>query len=194
MRFLLWSLLCISILPFFAYEGIRFYTHHGQCQTRHTQNQLLLENVLCSDPWQTLAHGPKQQAACDKAFHENQVSILSCTWQEMWLNGELNRVWSAITDNVWTLFAFIMPVVMLTVVLLFSSCNEGRARRDMMQMQKEMYRETLQSVGAGVSGVPGVPFRERPHNVYLEDEEYIPNTGNMYNQRKRNYIQLIRQE
>jgi len=185
MRLLLWSLFTLSLLPFFAYEAIRFFTHHGECTIRFAQNRLLLENVLCSDPWQTTAHGPKQQAACDKALAENQVSILSCAWQEMWLKGELNRIWSTITSNVWTLFAFIMPLVMLVIGLLFSTWNERSARRDMMNMQKEMYRETLQSVHASP-----------PSYLQQGDYDFIEPMP-VATKRKRangNYIQLIRQE
>lgn len=184
MRILLWSLLTLSLLPLFAYEGIRFFTHIQECQVRHMQNQLLLDNVLCSDPWQTQAHGPKQQAACDKAQGENQVSVLSCAWQEMWLKGELKRIWSSITESPFMLFAFIVPCLMLTIGLLFWTCNERATRREMFGMQKEMFRETLQTIHGGGGGAI---IRQRP--LYLDHKEPL-----YTKQKKRSYVQLINQE
>ena len=181
MRLIIWSLLTVSLLPLFAYEGIRFFTHIQECHVRQIQNQLLLDNVLCSDPWQTQAHGPKQQAACDKAQKENQVSVVSCAWQEMWLKGELKRVWSSITESQVMLVAFLVPCLMLTIGLLFWSCNERATRKEMFSLHRDIYRQTLgafqrPSIGGGI-------------NNYLEYEDVTP-----VPRKKRNYVQLIQHE
>jgi hypothetical protein len=169
-------LLCsIVFTPFIVYEGVRLYTHHQECSTSHAQNELLLKNPTCSDPWKRHAHGPKQQQACERAEAENLVSVMACAWQGMWMHGEAKRVWSMLTENYFMLASIVVPSVLLIIFLLFWSCNERATRRSMFDFQERMYKETLH-----------LAHGREP--LYVQhQQQHVPQQ-----KKKREYIQLIR--
>lgn len=190
MKLLSTILILLITTPFIIYESLRFYTHFHECDVAHAQNALLLDNPLCSDPWQLHSHGPKQQAVCAKAKAENQVSVISCAWQHMWLRGEVYRIFTMITESYWMLLGFIVPCMLAFIYLWFWSSNERASRRDMLDMQREMYRETLQTLnGRNVQPPPQLLVQDyRREERYLEDDY---GQQQQQRQRKRSYVQLI---
>ncbi len=134
--------------PFIVYESLRLYTSHETCKKVYAENELLLSNILCADAWQRHIHGTKQDAACKQAEHENLVSPFSCAWKSMWTDGEPYKLWTMITTSYMMMGAIIVPSLLLTIWLFFWSWNERASRRQTIDMQKEMYRETLKMVGS----------------------------------------------
>jgi hypothetical protein len=132
--------------PFVAFESLRFYTAHQTCLSTHAENERLLMNPLCGDAWQRHIHGPKLDATCKKAHDENLISPVSCAWQVMWKQGEPYRVWAMVTESYVMLALIVVPSSLLIIWLLFWSYTESSHRRQQLEMQKEMYRETLKAV------------------------------------------------
>jgi len=171
------------VAPFFVYESLRFYTAHKVCAQTHFQNELLLSNKMCADPWELHLHGEKAGEACRKAIEENRVSPLSCAWQHMWIKGEPYKVWSMLTDSYWMLGAVVVPSVLLTIWLIFSGWHQTRARKETMSFQREMYKDTLNLLAAAAQNNNSV----RPAPLYLEeDDDYRKRR-----RRDRNYIELV---
>ncbi|MBX9635991.1 MAG: hypothetical protein K2Q45_00380 [Nitrosomonas sp.] len=188
MKLLATVVLCIVTVPFIVYESLRFYTHHAECQVAHNQNALLLDNPLCSDPWQLYSHGPKQQTACDKARLENQVSVLSCAWQLMWVQGQPNRVFTMITESYWMLFGLLLPTMLFTLYLIFKMCIENTQHRREMSVKERMFLETLHYVQRP---------QQQPVRFYLEEQQQQEQEELNYGsgrRKKRNYVQLISQD
>ena len=193
MKLLATILILLTATPFIVYESLRFYTHFRECDVAHQQNALLLDNPLCSDAWQRHSHGPKQEAVCAKAAVENQVSVMSCAWQHMWLRGEVYRIFSMITESYWMLLGFIVPCMLAFIYLWFWSSNERASRKDLMDLQREMYRETLQTLNVGGGGGG---YRQRlPPQLIVQNDQYLQDADDIeqavYKQRKRSYVQLI---
>lgn len=189
---LLASCLFLLICPFLVYESIRFYSHASECRLAQEQNTLLLQNPLCSDPWQRHVHGPKQEAVCEKARVENQVPFLLCAWQHMWLKGEANRVWLMITESYWMLLGIIVPCLVAAIAMVFWTCEKRASRHGMYDFQREMYRETLSMIGRN----GGRQLQQQyPQLIHNSGEEYLEYEEPMREKRQqRKYVQLIARE
>lgn len=143
---LLGSGLAVVIVPFFVYEGLRFYTAFATCNQMQAQNLLLLNDRSCFDPIERHVRGEKQEALCKRAEEENQISPASCAWRNMWLNGEVYHVWSMITRSHVMLAVIIVPCSMLTIWLCFWSCISHVQHTKQLQLQERMYTKTLEQL------------------------------------------------
>lgn len=127
--------LCIGVC---SYQGILLYEAHEFCLRTHLENEYLLKNPLCADPWQRRLHGPKQDQVCHHAAFENTVHPLACAWKKTWDQVGINRLWLTITESYWLLFGIITPTCCMSVIMLFWSCNQSSARKATQQMQREL--------------------------------------------------------
>jgi len=174
-------ILLLLFSPFVLYESIRGYTTYQTCSKIHAQNQLLLDNPLCSDPWQRHLHGEKQNALCNQAQQENLISPASCAMKRMWTEGEVYRVWTMFTHSYWMLTAALalgLGASLGLVMILLWSCD----RRAQRKSQEQLYRETLLAVGGG--------------NARAQPAHYLPSPSErygFYKQRQASVVELIDQ-
>jgi hypothetical protein len=158
------ALASIVVVPFFAYEGLRFYTALDACNQMQFQNRLLLNDRTCFDPIVRYERGEKQDALCKRAELENKISPTSCAWRNMWLDGEVYHVWTMITRSHVMLTVFIVPCFLLTILMCFWSCMSNAQHSKQLQLQERMYTRTLEQLrlatGSGGSGMQEhQPFR-----------------------------------
>ncbi len=190
-------LLCTVTGPFFVYETLRFYSAHKNCSRVYAENHLLLSNALCSDALQRHLHGAKQDAACNKAQEENLVSPVSCAWKSMWIEGEVYRVWTMMTDSRLMIAVITVPCLLLATWLVFWSCVENARTSKQLAMQERMYEKTLEQIGriqvggggGGAIGYDGyVPIRHEPDHRRIKhhQEEEEEDEGD--------YVKLVRRE
>jgi hypothetical protein len=138
-------------LSFFSYESLRFYATHHRCSTTYAQNELLLRNPLCADPYNRFLHGPKQEEACTRAHNENLVSPTSCALRALWHESEPMRVWRTVIESHWMLFGLGSVAISVSIIMWSRSCTHKaqlRARRDMHAETMQVMRE-LGAVGGG---------------------------------------------
>jgi hypothetical protein len=184
-------LVSIVLAPFVVHEGLRFYTLRLTCERVHTENALLLENPLCTDPWQRHLHGAKQEQVCVRAAAENAISPTSCAWSAMWTQGEVARVWAMLTESHWMLAAVVVPSTLLTIYLAFSVYKERGQERRLFDFQREMFDRF-------VAAAPQA--RPAPRSALVAEAEAVPmpqlhgrgdDDGGVSRKRARQYIQLI---
>lgn len=139
LTFVLSVILSVCLGPLVVFEGLRFHTLHQTCKKTHLENERLLQNNLCKDPWQRQLHGPKQESACRTAEEEMLLSPFSCAWKNLWSKNELVRVWFMIADSYVMILSIVVPCLIVSIVMLFWTCNESKTRN----FQKEMFKEIL---------------------------------------------------
>lgn len=130
-------LLCLS-LGFLGYQGIHLYEAHGQCLRTQLENEYLLRNPLCADPWQRRLHGPKQDQVCQRAATENGVHPLACAWKHTWDQIGVMRLWLTVTESYWLLFGIITPTCCMVVIMFFWSWSQSSALKASQQMQRDV--------------------------------------------------------
>lgn len=123
------------------FESLRFYVQHQACIKRYEQNDIILGDPTCWDPIEMHKRGHKAREMCERAQHENTISPLSCAFQHMWTNGALYQVWNMMTDHYLKVAGVLVPCCMLTIFMLFWSCQqkaERQERKEMMGMIREI--------------------------------------------------------
>lgn len=157
---LLTILICTALGPFIVYEGVRFYKTYIDCRVGYDANEMLISNSVCSDAWQRLHLGSKQDEACKLAEDENAlarwtympdtfkplVNSVTCASQKMWTQGEVKRVWAMFTESYWMLAAVTVPSILTVIYLCFSSWTERAKHDKTLAFQREMYDKTLEMV------------------------------------------------
>lgn len=130
--------LSLLVAGFFGYQGIHFYEYHDACLRTQLENEYLLKNPLCSDPWQRRLHGPKQEQVCQHAATENRVHPLACAWKRSWDRMGIIQLWTTVTESYWLLFGIITPTCCMMVIMMFWTWNQSSARKATMTMQREV--------------------------------------------------------
>lgn len=131
-------LLSIGAAGFLCYQGIHFYEYHDACVRTQVENDFLLKNPLCADPWQRRLHGPKQELVCQHAAAENAVHPLACAWKRSWDRLAMNQLWTAVTESHWLLFGIIAPTCCMIVIMTFWMWNQSSARQSAHRMQNDV--------------------------------------------------------
>jgi hypothetical protein len=177
--FVLAVFLSIGLGPLLVFEGLRFNTLHQTCKTTQIENERILTNPLCKDPWQRQLHGPKQEAVCKHAQEEMMLSPFSCAWKNLWSQSELVRVWFMITESYVMILSVVVPCLITCIFMLFWTCNEAKTRT----FHQEMYRETLKTIHRN-------PIKQ--HKQQHDYVEYRKDESDFYLPKKnRRVIELI---
>lgn len=164
--FVLSIFLAIALGPLLVFEGLRFQTLHQTCKTTQLENERMLSNPLCKDPWQRQLHGPKQEAACKHAEQEMMLSPFSCAWKNLWSQSDLVRVWFMITESYVMVLSVVVPCLITCIFMVFWTCNEAKTRT----FHKEMYKETLKTIHGHTPPTKHIENR-RQHRIMQNKED-----------------------
>lgn len=165
------SLVTLVVGGLMAHESIRFYEARQTCERTQKENERLLLNPLCADPWQRMTHGPKQEEACRAAEEENRVGTMACAVKTMWLGGAPAQLWERVTGSYWLLFGILAPTSCAAVMMCFWSCGQRAARRQTAEMQRELVDTMKQIASAAAVAVPRPP---EPRRDYMNALPPVP--------------------
>jgi hypothetical protein len=150
---------------------LRFSTLHQTCKTTQIENERILSNPLCKDPWQRQLHGPKQEAVCKHAQEEMLLSPFSCAWKNLWTQSELVRVWFMITESYVMVLSVVVPCLITCIFMLFWTCNEAKTRK----FHQDMYRETLQTIHGKHNHKQALQHRHI--ETHQQEQHYVKDRG-----------------
>lgn len=163
-------LLVLFLGLFLGFQGVRFYEVYEVCLKTQMENELLLQNPICADPWKRVLHGPKQEQVCQHATQENRIHPLACAWKHTWSEGGVNQLWVRVTESYWLLFGVIASSFCTAIIMFFTSWNHGSTLKANKEMQKEMLGTMAKLMISSSSEIPRKEKRSRKKIYHLVAE------------------------
>lgn len=151
---------CVLLYPGVVHEFQRWEECLVVCQVRFDNNERVLNNEMCSNPFVRAEHGKNADDMCNKAWDENLATPKRCAWKKFWIEGEVYALYAQVAHSQLMLYGMLTPALLFIIYMVFS-VYKSQKKEDRKEREQQRMLEAFKDVAKSMSGSQLVPFQNQ---------------------------------